>query len=136
MPGATSSAGRPSLSLARVDKSVIVIAALGLLPHDDKIGTARFARQGIAWKIECRSPFDVSVIAGHAAEPVSSLRQRCVHLLNVSFRGLFYDHAFCNEGRRNSASRDAYQRCIELPGKLRGNSDPLFRNAIDIDIDH
>ena len=91
-------------NLTRIEGSVIVIAALSPLPYDDEIGTAGFALQCVARKVQHRSPFDVPTIrADDTAEPVSSLRQRRVHLPYVSFRRLLYDHTFCNEQGRNRA---------------------------------
>ena len=136
-PGATSSAGRPSLTRTSPGSRVRCLAALSLLPYDDEIGAAGFARQCVARQIQRRSPFDVLTIrADDVAEPVSSLRQRLVHFLYVSFRSHRCDHTFVNERRRNGTGRETYQRCIKLRGKLRGNSNPLFRNTIDVDIDH
>src|SRR5665647_3797783 len=112
------------------------MAALSLLPYDDEIGTAGFARQCVARQIQRRSPFDVLTIrADDSAEPVSSLCQRLVHLLYVSsFRSQLDDRLFCDEWRRNGTGGETYQRCIEFRGKLRGNSNPLFRKTIDVDI--
>ncbi|OIQ69014.1 hypothetical protein GALL_493880 [mine drainage metagenome] len=123
-------------NLARIECSVSVIAASNLLLHDDQIRTARFPRQCIARKIQRRSPFDALAITNDAPEPVSPLRQRRAHLRYISFRNLLYDHALGDEWWRNGPGRETDQRCIELPGKLRGNPNPLFRNTFAFDIDH
>src|SRR5665647_3721844 len=104
----------------------VMVARSLLPPDDDEVGTDGFARQCVARQIQRRSPFGIRTIrADDAAEPVSLLRERLVHFLDVGFRSQLLDRVFRKERRRNGVGRETYQGGIEFRSKLRGYSNSL-----------